>query len=31
MNVIGMLDTKAVTILSLCYKNIFGGQELPNK
>ena len=26
-----MQDTKAVTIISLCCKNIFGGQEWPNK
>ena len=30
-DVIGMQDTKAVTILSLCCKNVFGGQEWPNK
>ena len=31
MDVIGMLDTKAMTIHSPCYKNTFGGQEWPNK
>ena len=31
MDVIRMQDTKAMTILSPCCKNIFGGQEWPNK
>ena len=31
MDVIGMLDTKAMTIHSPCYKNAFGGQEWPKK
>ena len=31
MDVIGMLDTKAMTVHSPCYKNAFGGQEWPSK
>ena len=31
MDAIGMQDTKAVTVPFPCYKNVFGGQEWPNK